>query len=74
MESGVLNRRLSTNYFDRIAALEFAVNHDDGKEPKGYLEADIVILGISRTSKTPLSIFLANNNFKSSKFTTYARI
>lgn len=64
MKSGVLNRRLDTNYFDRIAALEFAVNHDDGKEPAGYLEADIVILGISRTSKTPLSIFLANNNFK----------
>lgn len=64
MKSGVLNRRLDTNYFDRIAALEFAVNHDDGKEPSGYLEADIVILGISRTSKTPLSIFLANNNFK----------
>lgn len=64
MKSGVINRRLDTNYFDRIAALEFAVNHDDGKEPTGYLEADIVILGISRTSKTPLSIFLANNNFK----------
>jgi hypothetical protein len=64
MKSGVINRRLDTNYFDRIAALEFAVNHDDGKEPLGYLEADIVILGISRTSKTPLSIFLANNNFK----------
>lgn len=64
MKSGVLNRRLDTNYFNRIEALEFAVNHDDGKEPSGYLEADIVILGISRTSKTPLSIFLANNNFK----------
>lgn len=64
MKSGVINRRLDTNYFDRIASLEFAVNHDDGKEPLGYLEADIVILGISRTSKTPLSIFLANNNFK----------
>lgn len=64
MKTGVLNRRLDTNYFDRIEALEFAVHHDDGKEPSGYGEADIVILGISRTSKTPLSIFLANNNFK----------
>lgn len=64
MKTGVLNRRLDTNYFNRIEALEFAVNHDDGKETSGYLEADIVILGISRTSKTPLSIFLANNNFK----------
>lgn len=63
-QSGMLNRRLDSTYFNRIEALEFAVNHDDGKEPKGFLEADIVILGISRTSKTPLSIFLANNNFK----------
>lgn len=64
IKTGVLNRRLDTNYFERIEALEFAVNHDDGKEPSGFLEADIVILGISRTSKTPLSIYLANNNFK----------
>lgn len=63
-QSGMLNRRLDSTYFNRIEALEFAVNHDDGKEPKGFLEAEIVILGISRTSKTPLSIFLANNNFK----------
>jgi len=57
--------KLDDQYFDRISALEFAVAHDDGKEPKGFLEADIVILGISRTSKTPLSIYLANNtNYK----------
>lgn len=56
--------RLDERYFDRIDALEFAVQHDDGKEPKGFLEAEIVILGISRTSKTPLSIYLANNNYK----------
>lgn len=55
---------LDDRYFDRIDALEFAVAHDDGKEPKGLLEAEIVILGISRTSKTPLSIYLANNNYK----------
>lgn len=55
---------LDDHYFHRIDALEFAVAHDDGKDPKGFLEADIVILGISRTSKTPLSIYLANNNYK----------
>lgn len=55
---------LDEHYFNRIDALEFAVQHDDGKEPKGFLEAEIVILGISRTSKTPLSIYLANNNYK----------
>lgn len=56
--------KLDDVYFDRIRSLEFAVAHDDGKEPSGFLEADIVILGISRTSKTPLSIYLANNNYK----------
>lgn len=56
--------KLDEKYFDRIGALEFAVKYDDGKDPKGFLEADIVILGISRTSKTPLSIFLANQNYK----------
>ncbi|GAA0369563.1 pyruvate, water dikinase regulatory protein [Alkalibacterium iburiense] len=56
--------QLDDKYFNRISALEFAVKYDDGKDPKGYLEADIIILGISRTSKTPLSIFLANQNYK----------
>lgn len=56
--------KLDEQYFDRIGAMEFAVKYDDGKDPKGFLEADIVILGISRTSKTPLSIYLANQNYK----------
>lgn len=63
-QSSGKNQGLDSNYFKRIEALEFAVQHDDGKEPKGFLEADVVILGISRTSKTPLSIYLANNNLK----------
>lgn len=63
-QSSEKNQELDSNYFNRIEALEFAVQHDDGKEPKGFLEADVVILGISRTSKTPLSIYLANNNLK----------
>ena len=44
--------------------MEFAVECDDGKNPKGFLEADILLLGVSRTSKTPLSLFLANKNLK----------
>ena len=44
--------------------MEFAVMYDDGKDPKGFLEADVVLLGVSRTSKTPLSLFLANKNLK----------
>jgi len=44
--------------------MEFTVNNDDGKNAKGLLEADLVLLGISRTSKTPLSLYLANKNIK----------
>ncbi|MBC2158476.1 kinase/pyrophosphorylase [Listeria booriae] len=57
-------RRLDQHYFDRIAAIEFAVKYDDCKDPRGILEADIVLVGISRTSKTPLSSYLANQNYK----------
>ncbi|MDF7682727.1 kinase/pyrophosphorylase [Lactobacillus sp. ESL0679] len=56
--------KMNQHYFDRISAMEFAVMYDDGKDPKGFLEADVVLLGVSRTSKTPLSLFLANKNLK----------
>ena len=56
--------KMNQKYFDRISAMEFAVMYDDGKNPKGFLEADVVLLGVSRTSKTPLSLFLANKNLK----------
>ena len=62
-EPGALHS-LNKNYFKRIKAMEFAVKYDDGKDPRGFLEADIVLLGVSRTSKTPLSLFLANKNLK----------
>ncbi|MCO8290457.1 kinase/pyrophosphorylase [Tetragenococcus halophilus] len=55
---------LDKNYFRRIKSMEFAVKYDDGKDPRGFLEADVVLLGVSRTSKTPLSLFLANKNLK----------
>lgn len=63
MEVGAVHN-LSQNYFERISAMEFAVLYDDGKDPKGFIEADVVLLGPSRTSKTPLSLFLANKNLK----------
>jgi len=47
--------KLDDNYFKRVEAVEFAVKYDDGKDVRGIKKADIVILGISRTSKTPLS-------------------
>lgn len=62
-EPGALHN-LNKNYFRRIKAMEFAVKYDDGKDPRGFLEADVVLLGVSRTSKTPLSLFLANKNYK----------
>jgi len=57
-EAGAM-RRTDATYFERIEALEFAVKHDDGRTPEGLQEADIVLLGVSRTSKTPLSMYLA---------------
>lgn len=59
-----INHNTDTEYFNRIEAIEFAVNFDDGKDPSGFLKADIVLLGISRTSKTPLSLYLANRGYK----------
>lgn len=57
-------RDLDHDYFHKIEAIEFAMNFDDGKNPKGFLDADIVLLGVSRTSKTPLSVYLANKSYK----------
>lgn len=62
-QSGSLHR-LDDHYFDRIQAIEFAVKYDDGKNKKGFELADIVLLGVSRSSKTPLSMYLANKSYK----------
>jgi hypothetical protein len=50
---------LSEEYFRRVEAIEFAVKSDDGKEPRNLRKADLVLTGVSRTSKTPLSTYLA---------------
>lgn len=57
---------LDADYFNRIDALNFTLMHDDGQLPKNLDEADILLIGISRTSKTPTSIYLANKGFKTS--------
>lgn len=62
-ESGVI-RQLDEDYFKRVEAVEFAVKYDDGKDPRGILKADIVLIGVSRSSKTPLSMYLAHKNYK----------
>ena len=59
-----LNRKLNDEYFNKVESVEFAVKYDDGKDPRGILKADIVLIGISRTSKTPLSMYLAYKNYK----------
>ncbi|MFK5857235.1 MAG: pyruvate, water dikinase regulatory protein [Bacteroidota bacterium] len=51
--------RLNKDYFRRIETTEFAIKHDDGAHTEGLLDAEIIILGVSRTFKTPLSIYLA---------------
>jgi len=62
-EPGLI-RRLDEKYFKKVEAIEFAVKYDDGKDPRGLKKADIVLIGISRTSKTPLSMYLAHKNMK----------
>ncbi len=55
---------LSDEYFRRIEAVEFTVKSDDGKEPRNFKKADLVLVGVSRTSKTPLSTILAQRGLK----------
>lgn len=62
-EAGLL-RTVDERYFKRIEAIEFTVKHDDGKMVDGLEKADIILVGISRTSKTPLSIFLSHKGWK----------
>ena len=55
---------LNDEYYKRIEAIQFTMNHDDGNQTDNVLESDIVLIGVSRTSKTPTSIYLANRGFK----------
>lgn len=57
-------RVVDRSYYDRMEAIEYTVKHDDGRNLDDLDQADIVLLGISRTSKTPLSIFLSYQGFK----------
>ena len=57
---------LNEEYYDRIAAIQFTMSHDDGNLVKDINKSDIILLGVSRTSKTPTAIYLANKGFKTS--------
>lgn len=63
LEPGI-QHKVDKGYFNRVEAIEFAVRYDDGKNPRGLLLADIVLIGVSRTSKTPLSMYLAHKGIK----------
>jgi len=57
---------LNDEYYDRIEAIQFTMNHDDGNLLNDIDKSDIILVGVSRTSKTPTSIYLANKGFKTS--------
>ena len=57
---------LNDEYYKRIEAIQFTMSHDDGNQIKELNKSDIILLGVSRTSKTPTSIYLANKGFKTS--------
>lgn len=65
---------LDADYFRRIDALNFTMEHDDGQLPADIEEADIVLIGISRTSKTPTSIYLANRGIKTANIPIVAGV
>lgn len=63
LEPGLV-RRMDDDYFRKVEAIEFAVKYDDGKDPRGIIRADLVVIGVSRTSKTPLCMYLAHKRIK----------
>lgn len=63
MKPGLIHK-LDEEYFKKVEAIEFAVKYDDGKNPAGFEKADIVLIGVSRTSKTPMSMYLAHKKYK----------
>ncbi|MFD1677818.1 pyruvate, water dikinase regulatory protein [Alicyclobacillus fodiniaquatilis] len=63
LKAGLVHQ-LDEDYFRRVEAIEFAVKHDDGKDVRGLMEADVILVGVSRTSKTPLSMYLAHKALK----------
>jgi [pyruvate, water dikinase]-phosphate phosphotransferase / [pyruvate, water dikinase] kinase len=63
-----LLHEMDENYYRKIEAIEFAVKYDDGKDARGLLQAQVVLIGVSRTSKTPLSIYLAHKGIKTANY------
>lgn len=62
-EAGYINK-FDSDYFDKVKAIDYTLRHDDGQSLEEIEEADIILIGPSRTSKTPTSVYLAYNGFK----------
>lgn len=73
LQPGLLHG-FTAEYFQRVEAVEFAVRHDDGANISSLFEADIVLTGVSRTSKTPLSMYLAHRGYKTGNVPLVARL
>ena len=65
---------LNAEYFKRIDALNYTMMHDDGQQTDDLESADVVLVGVSRTSKTPTSIYLANRGVKTANYSAGARM
>ena len=63
-EEAGMQHRITSEYFDRISALDFAISHDDGALGDRLMQADVILTGVSRTSKTPTCIYLAYRGIK----------
>lgn len=59
-----LYRRINAQYFDRVEAIEYTLNHDDGLNPKRLKDAEIILVGVSRSGKTPLSVYMSMFGWK----------
>lgn len=66
-----LTHKMDDNYFNRVKAIEFTIDHDNGQNLDTFHEADLIILGLPRTSKTPLAMHLANVGIKVANFPIY---
>ena len=61
-------RQIHSQYFDRVAAIEYMLKHDDGLHPEGWPEAEVLLVGVSRTGKTPLCAYLAVLGWKAANY------
>ncbi len=67
-------RRLDSAYFQRVAAVDFAVSHDDGMNMGNLKSADMLLVGVSRTSKTPTSMYLAHRGYKVANYALVPKV